>query len=87
MGVRSVKWTNTANFCRVGKGSTIRDLGYRCQKIVDVFTLVTSSMELSCFSSLALTPSAWLTGEEDEEEVTVLFSKVSRLQYDQRWKD
>ena len=36
-------------------------------------------MELSCFSSLALTPSAWLTGEEDEEEATVLFQDCNMI--------
>ena len=30
-------------------------------------------MELSCFSSLALTPSAWLTGDEHRIIVKVLF--------------
>ena len=40
-------------------------------------------MELSCFSSLALTPSAWLAGEEDEEkqsEKRKLTSKIGRQQ-------
>ena len=76
-------WWHLQNIVDVYPGDIFKRLSKDCWcfhpgdifKIVDVFTLVTSSMELSCFSFLAITPSAWLTGEDDEVEFRVCFQK------------